>query len=620
MFKTKLHIDQSQSYDNDNSSHTKNEKGLFFQAKLTVNQPGDVYEQEADAMADHVMAKTDHNEKTFFSPVGDNVQRKCQHCEDEEKVHRKEGPSGGGQKSSDPDSYAASLGSSGQPLPESSRQFFEPHFGQDLSNVRIHTDSIAAKSADSINALAYTTGNDIVFNSGQYSPETDSGKKLMAHELTHVLQQTQNGQQIQRKPLTKPQLIAKIKTYGITAVLDDTSTFSDVELDLVDQALAGLPAGDKTAIKGAKVVRVNTLGGTTAGRYSNEQGFNDTSVTDEQKIELSDLAFGTNTADESIRLITHEVGHAVAAMPHRVAMSSLDTEGLKFNKLNTKANDAVNVFNTANDATNAAIVELNEAVDKFNSIKDSPDKAAVKAAKDDFTAKKAKVDRLKAVSDAKEADFNTKKSAAEAQKTVLETKQAAADAKLANVDDLKKDAAAKLTVMETAFNAAGPVINKDDADSADYRTSLTNCENAIKKFYDDNAVLDVETKVADSAKAVADAAIKDRNTKRDDLNKANPKNTVVSATAALEAAQNSFYNAALVMAFNKSMAISVKAFYDLVIKNNISPALTPYAAQNWPAKPEEFYAEAYSFFVKKPTDLETYSKVLFDWFKAGSYK
>ena len=599
----------------------RDDKSSFFQPKLSVNQPNDVYEQEADAMANQVMRMADpaQNETSFFKPA-DNIQRKCGHCEDEEKVHRKESSSVGGQENGKLDSYVGSLGTSGQPLPESNRQFFEPRFGQDFSNVRIHTDSIAAKSADSINALAYTTGNDIVFNSGQYSPETDSGKKLMAHELTHVLQQTQNGQQIQRKPLTKPELIAKIKTYGITAVLDDSSTFSDVELDLVDQALAGLPADDKAAIKGAKIVRVNTLGGTTAGIYSKEQGYNDTSVTDEQKIELSDLAFGTNTADESIRLITHEVGHAVAAMPHRVATNSLDTEGLKFNKLNTEANDARGVFKTANDATNAAIKEQEKALKEFNKIKGSSDKVAVEAAKDDFTAKKAEVDRLKAVSDPKNADFNTKQSAAEAQNTIVATKQAAADAKLANVGDLKKDAAAKLPVMEAALKAAKPVINSNDAASVDYRTSLTNCENAIKKFYNDNAVVNVETAVADSAKAIADAAISDRNTKRDDLNKANPKNKVVSATTALEVAQDSFYNAALVMAFNKSMSLSVKAFYDLVVKNKISPALTAYAAENWPAKPEEFYSEAYSFFVKKPTDLETHSKILFDWFKAGSYK
>ncbi|SDP92468.1 protein of unknown function [Mucilaginibacter sp. OK268] len=163
----------------------------FFQPKLTVNQPNDVYEQEADAMADRVMrmAIPDHNENTFFKPVGDNIQRKCQHCEDEEKLHRKETSADKVEGSYQLDNYVGSLGSSGQALPQSSRQFFEPRFGQDFSNVRLHTDSVAAKSAQSINALAYTTGNNIVFNSGQYSPESDGGKRLMAHELTHVVQQ-----------------------------------------------------------------------------------------------------------------------------------------------------------------------------------------------------------------------------------------------------------------------------------------------------------------------------------------------------------------------------------------------------------------------------------------------
>ena len=59
-------------------------------------------------------------------------------------------------------------------------------------NVRIHTDSVAAKSAQSINALAYTSGNNIVFNSGQYAPGSESGQRLMAHELTHIVQQNNN--------------------------------------------------------------------------------------------------------------------------------------------------------------------------------------------------------------------------------------------------------------------------------------------------------------------------------------------------------------------------------------------------------------------------------------------
>ena len=174
-----------------------------IQAKLQVNEPGDSYEREADAMADHVMRMTDvsADRPTFFKPATSTIQRKCQHCEDEEMLHRKESSGNEVQGSNELDGYVSSLKSSGTALPETSRSFFEPRFGHDFSNVRIHTDSVAAKSAQSINALAYTTGNNIVFNSGQYSPGSDSGKRLMAHELTHVVQQHGGENKLQKKAI-----------------------------------------------------------------------------------------------------------------------------------------------------------------------------------------------------------------------------------------------------------------------------------------------------------------------------------------------------------------------------------------------------------------------------------
>ena len=175
----------------------------IIQTKLSVNEPGDHYEREADAMADKVMRMTDTsaNQNTFFKPADNTLQRKCQACEEEDKfVHRKEGDGSEVQGGHDLDSYVGSLNSSGQSMSASSRQFFEPRFGHDFSNVKIHTGSVAAKSAQAINALAYTSGNNIVFNSGQYSPESDSGKKLMAHELTHVVQQSGGSKaNVQRK-------------------------------------------------------------------------------------------------------------------------------------------------------------------------------------------------------------------------------------------------------------------------------------------------------------------------------------------------------------------------------------------------------------------------------------
>ena len=194
---------QSQS---ENAVKAKNNAPFFpghlVQPKLQINESGDSYEQEADAMADQVMRMSipPSNESSFFKPAQPVIQRKCQHCE-EEKLHRKESSNAEVYGGNSLDNYVGSLGTSGHALPESSRQFFEPRFGQDFSNVRIHTDSVAAKSAQSINALAYTAGKNIVFNSGQYSSESDSGKRLMAHELTHVVQQcgSTSSTGIQRK-------------------------------------------------------------------------------------------------------------------------------------------------------------------------------------------------------------------------------------------------------------------------------------------------------------------------------------------------------------------------------------------------------------------------------------
>jgi hypothetical protein len=81
------------------------------------------------------------------------------------------------------------LRSPGQPLDAGAREFMEPRFGHDFSRVRVHTDARAAESARAVNAHAYTVGQDIVFGSGQYAPDTTAGQRLLTHELTHTLQQ-----------------------------------------------------------------------------------------------------------------------------------------------------------------------------------------------------------------------------------------------------------------------------------------------------------------------------------------------------------------------------------------------------------------------------------------------
>lgn len=101
--------------------------------------------------------------------------------------------------SSSVESHIASSRGAGSPLSPSSIVFFEPRFGSDFSAVRVHTDSSAANAARQLSAQAFTTGSDIFFGTGQYQPETAQGQRLLAHELTHVVQQSA-GRTVQRLP------------------------------------------------------------------------------------------------------------------------------------------------------------------------------------------------------------------------------------------------------------------------------------------------------------------------------------------------------------------------------------------------------------------------------------
>lgn len=97
--------------------------------------------------------------------------------------------------------FTPAIHQGGEPLDQATRSFMEDRFHYDFSNVRIHKDAAAHQSAQGVNALAYTTNADIVFGAGQYQPHTRQGKKLLAHELTHVVQQGQSGNSMVQRQL-----------------------------------------------------------------------------------------------------------------------------------------------------------------------------------------------------------------------------------------------------------------------------------------------------------------------------------------------------------------------------------------------------------------------------------
>jgi len=175
-----------------------------LQPKLEVSQPADPYEQEADQVAERVMRMPELQSIGSTASLTElEVQRKCGPCEEEEEQELRRKHDGGGSDSSVAASAIVNhaLSSAGQPLDETTRGFMEQRFGRDLSNVRIHTDSHAAESARAVNAMAYTVGNHVAFASGQYVPATVRGKTLLAHELTHTLQQNPGSTKvIQRQP------------------------------------------------------------------------------------------------------------------------------------------------------------------------------------------------------------------------------------------------------------------------------------------------------------------------------------------------------------------------------------------------------------------------------------
>jgi|GEM_PF-6793648 len=161
------------------------------QCKLSIGRTDDPLEHEADRVADQVMRTPDSDVAT--TPSGPQVQRKCASCEEEDKVHAKPDAASSGLEPESTSAVEDTLNSSGQPLDHETRFFMETRFGRDFSGVRVHFDQNAAASARSIGARAYAFGPHMVFGAGQYSPRTPQGRRLIAHELTHTVQQGESS-------------------------------------------------------------------------------------------------------------------------------------------------------------------------------------------------------------------------------------------------------------------------------------------------------------------------------------------------------------------------------------------------------------------------------------------
>lgn len=163
----------------------------LLQTKLEISKPEDIYEQEANRIAEHILRMPDPAIGNSF--LINNRQASCifnnsNHRNDLaqqklEKLSKKTGKEV-------PSQISEVLSSPGQAIHPATRNFMESRFQKDFSTVRVHVDEKAVESTRALQARAYTIGQDIVFGLNQYSPQTESGQLLLAHELTHVLQQS----------------------------------------------------------------------------------------------------------------------------------------------------------------------------------------------------------------------------------------------------------------------------------------------------------------------------------------------------------------------------------------------------------------------------------------------
>jgi hypothetical protein len=221
--KSTAHTDQikspSKNVGSKSSSFFKSVKSdgqTFFgtaviQPKLEIGEPDDPYEKQADRVADAVVRMPDasqpvqrqetEEEEELQMKRETTLQRKCKECEEEENLQRKSNISAeSGNTVSEPISTQLRANSGkGNQLPLSVQSEMRQKIGADFSGVSIHTGSDASQMSRSIGARAFTHGEDIYFNSGEYNPSTQEGKHLLAHELTHVVQQGGSSGQIQRQ-------------------------------------------------------------------------------------------------------------------------------------------------------------------------------------------------------------------------------------------------------------------------------------------------------------------------------------------------------------------------------------------------------------------------------------
>lgn len=350
-----------------NSAVQKMLKSDAIQASLRIGQPNDIYEKEADRVADEVMRMPEPAVQRGCSPGS-----ACPLKDDDEKktvVLRKPGGAPHG-STSVPDSFVSSLGS-GQPLDMATRSFFEPRLGADFRDVRVHTGSRAEESAREISARAFTYGTDIVFGKNQFAPTSPEGRRLLAHELAHVIQQGgaeaglhryRTSRQARRKLNTDPLIqrapcpcCATSIAIGNISKIDNTTHMGhsfDVNIGL------SYPASGSTgscALEWWEKISVPAISGHQANVWTEMYGFYSISPTfDPWKNRVE-----TCNSSQSVTITDPP---ALGKTPHRTV-----TRTLEFRiKVNSKPDTGSGCTDASKEVTAKQVLKMVDAVPKWD--------------------------------------------------------------------------------------------------------------------------------------------------------------------------------------------------------------------------------------------------------------
>ena len=193
------------------------------QAKLSISQPGDFYEQQADSVA-----QPEEEEQLQAKSISDTIQREeVAPFEEELQMSPMLQRQGQGGMAATPDLETSinQARGGGMPLAENLQRSMGKAMGADFSGVKVHTDSQSDQLNQSIQARAFTTGQDVFFRQGEYNPGSRGGQELLAHELTHVVQQNENH--LSKSSLPHTFNISSISQSTIQGVFSNPESLND---------------------------------------------------------------------------------------------------------------------------------------------------------------------------------------------------------------------------------------------------------------------------------------------------------------------------------------------------------------------------------------------------------